>query len=169
MCSSVQIQLLLPLSANDLFDYWWLRVSLFPVRLLMLDCYRTVRQESCSPTQMHMRGSLQALDWDWQSVSQGCLGWGRLIPKLGFEGCSLSYVFCKDMRLLQLGSHKALLSPKYKPLWDKLYLRLLEVLYVLLVVVATWPTSARDHLSVFLVWYGNSHNGSVWNKSFFFN
>lgn len=162
--SSVQIQFLLPLPVNDLFDYQWLQVSLLPVKLLMLNCYHTVRQDSCSSTQTHICGSLQALDWGWQAVSQEWFGWGRLTPNLGFVGYSLSFVFCKDMRLLQLGSHKALLSPKCKLLWDRLYLRLLVVPYVLLIVVATWPTSARDHSSVFLVWYGNSYNESVWNK-----
>lgn len=100
MWSSVQIQLLLPLPVNDLFDYWWLQVSLLPVKLLMLNRYHTVRQDSCSSTQIHICGSLQSMDWGWQAVSQEWFGWGRLIPSLGFEGYSLSLVFCKDMRLL---------------------------------------------------------------------
>jgi len=39
---------------------------------------------------------------------------GTLIPNLGFEGGSPSFVSYTDMRLLQLGSYRAVLGPKYE-------------------------------------------------------
>lgn len=106
----------------------WLGGSLFAVKLLTLNCYRMVRQDSCAPTCTHTCGSLQALDWDWQAVSQGWFGWGRQIPNLSFEGYSPSFVFYMDTKLLLLGSYWVVSDPKYKLLWDRGYLGLPVIL-----------------------------------------